>query len=312
MRSGGEQSIANAYVSEVVEDSHKLQIFSELGISALAGFLVASIVGYFIGECRFEIFGLHFDKYTWPGAIMTLLFLASFIATLFFKEVPHNERRGRLANTYKIETVKPNILGVLIAYVITGVVYLVFNMNDTVNAPIMTDHNYRFTNNSFAWDLSALYILLLGQSILAIVQFLIMRKISGKFDVRKMLLWGLGFGMVGYLLMFDFIEREVSPAMYIVGFYIMVVGNIMVRNLGFILLSNIIGPYKSGAYMGWSLAIGTVISLIGPIWGAYAIGVSLTLCFGAMIVLLLSMGLGLVALWKQCDTHPYFKQEKDK
>lgn len=97
--------------------------------------------------------------------------------------------------------------------------------------------------------------------------------------------------------------------MYLTGHFLLVMGNIMGRNLGFIMLSNVIGPYMSGAYMGWGLAIGTIVSLLGPLWGAFAIEISLKLCFGLMVFLLIGMASCVMVVWRHCDVHSYFKKE---
>lgn len=61
LRSGGEQSICNSYISEVVDEKVKLKIFSELGMSALAGFLTGGLLGFAISDFEISIFGLRFD-----------------------------------------------------------------------------------------------------------------------------------------------------------------------------------------------------------------------------------------------------------
>jgi len=64
---GGEQSIEAAYVSEVVEKKDNIRVNSELGMSAVAGFIFGPVIGLALSFIDIKIGFVNIDAFTAPG-----------------------------------------------------------------------------------------------------------------------------------------------------------------------------------------------------------------------------------------------------
>lgn len=108
---------------------------------------------------------------------------------------------------------------------------------------------------------------------------------------------------------FDYHQRKLVPILYVLGYLYICVAAQGCRSISLSILSKVIGPYKSGAYMGWNVALGTIFSGIGPFWGVHTIELSIKLCYGFVAGVTLIVMMTVCFAWKHLEPHTYFEKK---
>jgi DHA1 family tetracycline resistance protein-like MFS transporter len=69
---GGQQSLEQAYVSEVVDKEDNLKVNAEIGMAAVSGFIFGPVIGLALSFINIKIGSVAVDSFTAPGYIQLL------------------------------------------------------------------------------------------------------------------------------------------------------------------------------------------------------------------------------------------------
>lgn len=136
MWTGGQQTIENAYVSDVVADADKLKVLSELGIASVAGFLFGPGLGM-----GMHLLGIHFGSaFVYFPAVIHIICTAGvlYMTSHYFVELPLD---CRLAGDFDRRVMPPNKIGVVVSCVLCFVIMTSFAVCEHVSKPLLT-HDY--------------------------------------------------------------------------------------------------------------------------------------------------------------------------
>lgn len=306
---GGQQAIEQSYVSEVVRDEHKLKILSEIGISAVLGFVTGPVFGTALAFVDVQLGVVKIDKYTSCGYLQFILTLIMMFLTLFvFREIPHSERHGQVTTSSKPTVDPPNIWGITVCMIVCFIVFNGFAVQETITTPLVTDISHVYSD-SFDWDVTGSYLLFTGSGIVSILSFVLIHKWEKHTNDKALLLIGLSTGVIGYCMIIDYSFRHINIAQFIIGFTFISISFPVSRNMVFTIISKILGPNKAGCYMGWMLAVGAIARMAGPFWAVQSLSVSLKLCFGGTGILFLLAMLAVTIGWKELEPHSHSKPE---
>ena len=290
---GSQQAVEQAYIAETAAEEDKLKILSELGISAVSGFLLGPAFGLLLTFVDMKVGFVIYNSFTCPGYIQTLLTCIMLYNTYaWFKEIPREQREGRKDNlAYRTP---PDFLGVILTYVMLLCVFLSFATQETVTIPIITDVTNRHSD-SFHGGIYEAYVVYGVSGLFSCLCFVFFDSTSGMFDNRKLALFSTGLGVLGWVLMVDWHPREFNKVMFFAGFFLVRVSFIACRSVTMVILSNVIGPHPAGRYMGMSLAVWGLARMVTPFLAIEALAVSARLCFlSAAAILVVSVVLQLL------------------
>ena len=117
-------------------------------------------------------------------------------------------------------------------------------------------------------------------------------------------------GLVGYLLVIDYVPKVIEPARFIIGFCIISVTFPLGRGVTLSMFSKLIGKHKAGVYMGYMLAVGAISRIVGPFWAVQSLTVSPALTFGVTAFLFL---INILVQWcYSSDLNPHVSYYVDK
>ena len=106
----------------------------------------------------------------------------------------------------------------------------------------MTDSEQKYTE-SFDWSVTGAYLLYGVSGVLTIITFFIIKD-SGKYiEDRTLLLLGMGLGAIGWIIMIDYVPRNINLYQFFSGYALVSVSFPIGRNLSFTMISKIIGPH---------------------------------------------------------------------
>lgn len=237
---GSQQAVEQAYISETAAEEDKLKILSELGISAVAGFVLGPLFGLFLSFIQVKIGAIVYDSFTYPGYIQTLLSAVMIYNTYsMFEEIPRSKREGRKESVvYKSP---PDSFGLATCYLIQFCAFISFAAQEAVVAPLITDVQQQHSE-SFSWGINETYLVYGISGIFSCLCFVFFDMTSGMFDNRRLALVATLLGCGGWLLMIDYVPRQFNVAMFFLGCLMVRVGFIACRSVTMVILSNVIGP----------------------------------------------------------------------
>jgi len=285
---GSQQAVEQAYISETAAEEDKLKILSELGISAVSGFLLGPVFGLLLSFVNIRVGFIVYDSFTCPGYIQTFLTCIMLYNTYaWFEEIPRTQREGRKENlTYRSP---PDSVGLATSYLMLFCVFLSFATQETVTIPLITDVTHRHSN-TFAGGIYEAYAVYGVSGLFSCLCFVFFHTTSGMFDNRRLAQGATALGVLGWVLMVDWQEREFNQVLFFLGFFLVRVSFIACRNVTMVILSNVIGPHSAGKYMGISLAVWGLARMVTPFLAIETLAVSTRLCFlSAAAVLLASV-----------------------
>ena len=299
---GSQQAVEQAYISETAAEEDKLKILSELGISAVSGFLLGPVFGLLLSFVNMQAGFVVYNSFTCPGYIQTLLTCIMLYNTFsWFQEIPRAQREGRKeALTYRTP---PDTVGLITAYIMLLCAFLSFAAQETVTIPLITDVTHRHSN-TFAGGIYEAYAVYGISGLFSCLCFVFFHSTSGMFDNRKLAQGATALGVLGWLLMVDWHEREFNRVLFFLGFFLLRVSFIASRNVTMVILSNVIGPHSAGKYMGMSLAVWGLARMVTPFLAIEALSVSTRLCFISAAVVLLASVLLQLACTRRLLPHP--------
>jgi MFS family permease len=242
---GGQQSIVQAYLSEVADSKDKLKLQARIGIVALCGVITGPILGVGVSKMSIE-YPMKISNYTLIGALQSFLVLLCLTNILiFFSERPQNILKPE-ENTNRVP-VKPNIFGIISSCIIFFTFVFSFSVQDTVTAPIVTDKIQKFTTN-FDWDSGMISVLLSGAGLMNVLNYGVIHSISGKVDERYIVLFSIMCVFTGFSMIIDYTPRYINKAVYVIAYNIICSGYAIGRNTTLAMTSKILGPHKAVIY----------------------------------------------------------------
>ena len=182
-------STSNAYVADVTPPQKRAQAFGMIGMAFGIGFVVAPAIGGFLGEINLRL----------PFYVAVVMCLANFTYGFFVlpESLPKEKRTPHFdwahANPFgalKLLRRYPQVLGLV------GVLFLMALAHMVYPTTFVLYADYRFH-----WGPQMVgYTLALVGVLAAIVQGGLIKKIVGRLGERYALLFGLGFGTLGFAL----------------------------------------------------------------------------------------------------------------
>lgn len=129
---GGQLAIVQAYVSEVVNDCHKLKVLSELGIASVLGLLLGPATGLVLSSLQVHV------SQVWSGGLylpallhLTCVLTVLIITYCYFEEFPLTYRMSN-------DVYPPNKSGVGICLLVCFIVKSGFAVSEHISKPIST------------------------------------------------------------------------------------------------------------------------------------------------------------------------------
>lgn len=129
---GGQLTIVQAYVSEVVNDCHKLKVLAELGIASVLGLLLGPAAGMVLSALQFHL------SQAWPGGLYLLALvhvgcvLCVLIVTYaYFEEFPLTFRLSE-------DVPQPSKSGLCLCLLICLVLKSGFAVSEHISKPLLT------------------------------------------------------------------------------------------------------------------------------------------------------------------------------
>lgn len=208
---GGEQTIEQAYVSEVVADVDKLKVLSELGIASVAGFLFGPGVGM-----AMHLLGIHFGAALayFPAIIHAFCIAGVFYLTYRrFKELPLD---CRLVGARDRPVSKPDSIGVCVSLLLSFVIMTSFAVCEHISKPLMT-HDYEVVLISVQNEREDMYEVLVIALAVSVAAYGFVHWVDGKVLDRVILQWAQVIVAVGWFFTFDYEASILSYTSFIVG-----------------------------------------------------------------------------------------------
>lgn len=117
--------------------------------------------------------------------------------------------------------------------------------------------------------------------------FITLRHLNRFISDYNLVLVSSMLGLVGYLVLIDYVDRVIEPLRFMIGFAIISVAFPFGRGVTLSLFSKLIGNHNPGMYMGYMLAIGAISRILGPFWAVQSLTINPFLTFGVTAILFL-------------------------
>ena len=272
---GGNFSTASAYIADVSKPEERSKNFTLIGIAWSIGLIVGPAAGGILGQV---------DK-TFPAFVAAALSLLNVLVSYFLlpESLPKERRqvvplRGSDFNpiTAILEMGrKPGLSGLLVVSCLFNFAFMGINSTSTL-----------FYIQKFAVDPGQLgFLMALAGISLAVVQFVLVQRVVKRFGEKRVCVVSLVGQVFGNLALFF------SPVLW--GIYLINMGITAISGFTFPTLTTLCTsrvPHREvGLLMGVTSALGSLMNIIGPIWGGLMfdkVMVGAPYWMGAVILLL--------------------------
>lgn len=250
---GGNFSTASAYIADVSRPEERAKNFTLIGIAWSIGLIVGPAAGGILGQV---------DK-TFPAFVAAVLSLLNVVVGYFLlpESLPKERRQAvplRASDFNPVAAIlemgrKPGLSGLLVVSCLFNFAFMGINSTSTL-----------FYIQKFSVDPGQLGTLMALAGIsLAIVQFIFVQRVVKRFGEKLVAIASLVGQVIGDLAIF------IAPALWM----IYVVNMVVTASSGFTfptlttLCTSRVQHREVGLLMGVTSALGSLMNIIGPIWG---------------------------------------------
>ena len=250
--SGGNVSIANAYITDVSSTKERTGSLGIIGAAFGLGLIIGPILGGLLSQISLSA----------PVYVAGLFSLFATIVGIFIlpESLPRDKRETVSLNWKELNPLSSirkfitrPVLGILI------IVFLIFNFTFsgfTITLPIF------LINKFFIDPLNVGGILIVSGVVSSLVQGGLIRRLSTKFGDKKLLMAGLMIFSVGLIL---FLMATTFWMLYpIIGFISIGLG-LTTPTLNSI-ISKIVSPMEIGEIFGVNTSLNSLMTVLGPLW----------------------------------------------
>lgn len=247
---GGNISIAQAYIADITTKENRAKGMGLIGAAFGLGF----IFGPAIGGAMSKI------SYSTPAYFAALISLITVFATTFFLKETVNEKKAKTSPRTKLTW--KEFKRILSLYPIGTLIIVFFLLNTAFS--VMQGNFALWTQKTFNFDASqnGWYFTYIG--ILAVVfQLQLLPKVVKKFHEKKILLTSLFFMFLGLIL----IPLSKHPSFLFVALFFMPLGNSLANPTIQALASENVPQEEYGETLGILQSAGSMGRILGPVIG---------------------------------------------
>lgn len=276
---GGNISIAQAYIADVTTKENRARGMGFIGAAFGLGFIFGPAIGGILSKV----------SYSTPAYFATLISLITVFTTMFFLKETVNEKKAKISPKTKFSWIE--FKKVLTLYPVSTLIIVFFLLNTSFS--LMQGNFALWTQKTFNFQASENGILFAYIGVITIlVQLQILPRLIKKFHENKILLLSLFFMFFGFVL----IPLSKNPNFLYIALIFLPLGNGLANPTIQALASENVPKEEYGETLGILQSAGSIGRIAGPIIGGeifQLINKDAPFYFAGLIILLTFMYLNL-------------------
>lgn len=248
-------AVCRAFVGKNSHPHEKMKYLSYVSAAQALGFTFGSLFGGTLSLVDFTVGSIVVNQYTAPGWFSFVLGFGNILGVYFrFKFT------GSIHHNVMKDPPPPDRAAVIVSMFMFFLLISSFSILLTVTTP--------YLNIIYGWSVGNISIIYVCGSVIGFFAFSFIHLLENKyFTERQMLLLGFTMIMTADFCQGGFGWNEAPLWLWIIGTMIFFCGHPFAMASNLSLYSKICGPGFQGIYMGIITAVGSLGSILSPLWG---------------------------------------------